>query len=99
MLCCRRRFDDVFRQYDADGSGTLEPMELRRLLRDLLPRVTEGQLHYFQVGGWLRELGAGAGGQSGCFHRPTRASCNASRWPLAPLGGGCRGRCVGLTPA
>lgn len=58
MLCCRRRFDDVFRQYDADGSGTLDPMELRRLVRDLLPRVTEGQLHYFQVGG---RPGAGAG--------------------------------------
>lgn len=43
------KFKDLFNRYDRDESGVLSSYELRLLVRDLLPRVTEGQLNYLQV--------------------------------------------------
>ena len=43
------RFTDLFKHFDTDGSGTLEVDELRVLVKQLLPNVTEQELRYFQV--------------------------------------------------
>jgi hypothetical protein len=43
------RFGELFAAYDADRSGTLEPRELRRLVRELLTSVSEGAMAYFEV--------------------------------------------------
>lgn len=55
------RFNDLFASFDADGSGTLEPNELRVLVKKLLPDVKETDLRYFQVSG--RGRGGAAAGQ------------------------------------
>lgn len=54
----RVRFRELFAQFDANRSGTLESAELRRLMQALMPRATEAQLNYFQVGDGLGDPGA-----------------------------------------
>ena len=46
----RRRFSDVFDQYDTDRSGTLERSELAELIKDLLgSKATASDIGFFQV--------------------------------------------------
>ena len=46
----RRRFSDVFDQYDTDRSGKLERSELAELIRDLLgSKATASDIGFFQV--------------------------------------------------
>jgi calmodulin len=43
----RVRFADVFQEFDADSSGSLEGPEISRLVRRLLPAVSDHELRYF----------------------------------------------------
>lgn len=43
------KFREVFDAFDDDQSGTLEPAELRKLIKRLLPNVTEAEVRYFGV--------------------------------------------------
>jgi Ca2+-binding EF-hand superfamily protein len=43
------RFRELFAQFDQDSSGTLDPGELRDLVRAFLPTSSPQQLAYFQV--------------------------------------------------
>ncbi len=43
------RFSDLFAQYDTGRKGALGARELARLVRDMTPRATEGQVKYFAL--------------------------------------------------
>eukprot|EP00899_Mesostigma_viride_P027765 jgi/Mesvir1/8173/Mv12477-RA.1 len=43
------RLLELFREYDKDRSGGLEPTELRKMVKLLLPNATQKQLRYLQV--------------------------------------------------
>ena len=64
------KFSQVFQAFDNDNSGTLEIDELRQMVHQLLPSVSEQELRYFQVGGGVgcqrvEECGEGGMGVPG----------------------------------
>ena len=70
------RFKEVFAAFDDDGNGTLEPRELKKLVKRLLPQVTDQELRYFEVG-------KGGGGQEGCMHVQCQGA-HVAEWVFMP---------------